>query len=468
MQRWITLAGVVALAFGLAAMPASAQKATIRYIVPQDLDPPVLLTFRQSGETRTTDDRGNPLTGRALLDNGLEQHGRIPSTENGRFSDIVEVHMFFTFAGEVDIQTEARFNYGLWRVFNESNGAQKFWRLIKAPDSAPINDSFDPDPQGPPDESFGLMLAQVENDPGGSFANAALAFRAFTDYQGTTFGVGLTPDTVGGGASTTGWVYLSRPLPNSATFALASDNPNVSVPGSVTIPAGSMEAKFPVKTLATTSTQFARISATQGNVVRSDVLTIHPPIKSVTVSPKSVSGGCKKVVGKVILNGPASADLVIALSEDHPAASLPVGQLTIPAGKTSKTFAINTTVVSLAKEGKVTASYGSVSKSALLTVRPIAVANVFLDPTTVVGPATVRGTVVLECPAAPGDIVVTLSSNNPPVAVPTTASVTVPRGANSATFRVSARDVSRESVAAIKARAQNTSITKSRKLTVKP
>ena len=88
----------------------------------------------------------------------------------------------------------------------------------------------------------------------------------------------------------------------------------------------------------------------------------------------------------------------------------------------------------------------------MLTVRPIGVASVSISPNPVVGPGSATGTVTLECPAAPGNIVVTLTSSNTAVAnvVP---SIRVPAGATSAPFHVSTADVSAVSYANIRATA---------------
>jgi len=467
LKRLISVAGILAALFCLVGDSACAQKSNITYVVPQDFDPPNLLTFRRDGETRTTDDQGVPLTGRVLLENGLELHGRIPSDGGNTFEDIVEVQIFFTFAGEVNIRPEARFGFEAWRVFDESEGRQRFFRFLKMPKSAPINDAFDPNPQGAPDESFALLLASVVDDPNNTFAEASFVFRAFTRSQGLTFGLSVSPGTVGGGATPLGTVFLSQSRTVKTVFSLGSDSPFAIVPSTVTIPAGSTEASFTIRTFATTSTQVAHIAATLSNRTKRVPLTIHPPIKRLTVSPATVAGGCKKTIGKVLLNGPASVDLAISLSENHPAASLPVSSLTIPAGAISKTFSINTEAVTLAQKGTIKASHGGVSKSATLNVRPIAVASVFLDPTTVIGPATVKGLVTLECPAAPGDIVVALASSDTSVAVPDVKSITIPKGESSGTFTVRAKDVAVTSWALIKAKAQNTTITKVKKLVVK-
>lgn len=206
-RRLIVFIGVLALAGCLLAVPTSAQvpKATIRYIVPQDLDPPSLVTFRVDGETRTLDDQGTPLTGRILLESGVELHGQVPS--GSAFDDLLEIHMSFSpFAGDVDILPESRFGFQPWRVIEVRRRSEHLFRFIKRPNSAPINDGFDPNPNGDPDQSFSLLTASVENDPGGSFATASFSFQAFTTYQG-----GVVPEP-GPLALGTGLLIGSLPL----------------------------------------------------------------------------------------------------------------------------------------------------------------------------------------------------------------------------------------------------------------
>jgi len=280
--------------------------------------------------------------------------------------------------------------------------------------------------------------------------------------------VTLDPAVVAGGAGSTGTVTLTIAPSENTTVTLQSSHPAASVPASVTVLAGSTSANFPINTVAVTSTQSPVITATLSGSSRTATLTVHPPIKKVSVSPADVPGGCKKVTGKVILNGKASAPLTIDLSETHPAASLAQSSIIIPAGATSKTFTLNTDFVATTKTGSVTASCLGVSKSATLKVRPIAVASVSLAPNPVVGGNPVEGLVTLECAAELGDIVVTLSTTKASVAKPDVGSITIPVGQKTGVFTVTTSDVSALSSATIKAKAQNTTITKGKKLTVQP
>jgi len=181
-KRVLLVVEFLALAIYLTSGPVSAQilrpAATLAYVVPQDFDPPRVVTFLEDGELRTTDDQGDLLTGDVLLTDGLELHGRISGEEN--FQNIVEIHMAFSpFPGHVTIQRTAHFGFARWKVANYSLGAQKFFRFIKKPRAAPLNDDFDPNPDGEPDRSFARLSATVRNDADNTFAQALFSFRAF-------------------------------------------------------------------------------------------------------------------------------------------------------------------------------------------------------------------------------------------------------------------------------------------------
>jgi hypothetical protein len=193
-----------------------------------------------------------------------------------------------------------------------------------------------------------------------------------------------------------------------------------------------------------------------------------PPLTllSLTLTPATFTGGCKTSTGKVTLSDKAGAGgTVVALASTNPVAQVP-SSVTVPAGSTSATFTITAPAVTSSQTGTVTASYGGTSLGSTLTVKPIGLVSLALSPNPVVGPATVTGTVTLDCPAAPGGITVTLSSSTPGVANPTAPSLTVPSGATQGTFAVSTADVSIQSFATIKAVAGG--VTKSVKLTVNP
>lgn len=223
--------------------------------------------------------------------------------------------------------------------------------------------------------------------------------------------------------------------------------------------------------MAFTGTSDFWVAGRTGDNYLYDFLTIKytvasgPTLSALTLAPATFAGGCQTSTGKVTLTGPAPAGgAVVTLANTNPAASMPAS-VTVPAGATTAKFTITGVTVTANQTGMVTASYGGVSKSAMLTVRPIGVASVSISPNPVVGPSSAVGTVTLECPAAPGNIVVTLTSSNPAVAnvVP---SIRVPTGSTTAPFHVSTADVSVVSYANIRATANG--VWKAVKLTVNP
>jgi len=209
------------------------------------------------------------------------------------------------------------------------------------------------------------------------------------------------------------------------------------------------------------------VSLTSGNFgPYVDAVSVVPvALARLTLTPSAVPG-CKNVTGKVFLSLPAPpGGATITLTNTNPAATAPA-TVTVPEGKTSKTFTITTVPVMATQSGTVTATYNGFSLSKPFKVRAITVKTINLLPNPVTGGNTVNGQVTLECAAAPGDIIVTLSSSKPAVASPTVTSLTIPAGSISATFTVNTNPVSVGTTVAIRAKASG--ITRSRKLTVTP
>ena len=96
-----------------------------------------------------------------------------------------------------------------------------------------------------------------------------------------------------------------------------------------------------------------------------------PTLSGLTLAPPTFPGGCKTSTGHVTLTGPAPAGgAVVSLANTNPAASMPAS-VTVPAGATTAKFTITGVEVTSNQTGTATAHYGGVSKSSMLTVRPI-------------------------------------------------------------------------------------------------
>lgn len=267
----------------------------------------------------------------------------------------------------------------------------------------------------------------------------------------------MQPSAIFGGNDGTGVVSLvtGYVAPAGGAFVmLTNGNPNlVSIPSSVTIPAGQSNASFPIQTNTTGVTTPVNISASYGGATKTAVLTVSAPsqnipISSVTLSPDTTVGG-NNIGVRVTVNlasGAPAEGATIMLSSSNPAiVSLPRSINIFFSGQTSAFKDFAAASVSVTTQVTITATYGGSSQSAVLTVTPPAttapvLSSLTLNPTSVAGGSASQGTVTLSAAAASPTTITLTSSSSPIVSVP--ASVTVPTGATSANFTISTASVS--------------------------
>jgi hypothetical protein len=254
----------------------------------------------------------------------------------------------------------------------------------------------------------------------------------------------ISQSAVVGGTTAQGTIILQGPAPSGGvSVTLTSNSSVINIPSSVTIPAGATSASFSITTSAVSTSSQAQIQAEPGTNYSATLWVDPSPTPgplSVTLNPTSQYGGSNSL-GTVTLSSPApSGGTVVNLSSSNTAVATVPTSVTVPPGSTSMTFPVSTTDVSFQTLVAITASSGSATESTTLKVNPapspVGVGLLALNPTSVHGGNASQGTVSLDEVAPPGGTVVTLASSNTTVAtVP--ASVTVPAGAQSATFTVS-------------------------------
>lgn len=179
---------------------------------------------------------------------------------------------------------------------------------------------------------------------------------------------------VGGNSSTDNQVTLTGGAPQGgAEVSLTSSDPAVAtVPASVTIPAGKNSAIFNIGTSGVGSAQTITISATYNGVTKTATLTVQPAqLESLTLSPTQITGGKSSTHNTLRLTGqpPAGGTAITLTSGNAAVASVPPN-VSVAAGATTATFTIQTTVVNSNTVVPITATLGSVMKSANLTVTP--------------------------------------------------------------------------------------------------
>lgn len=267
--------------------------------------------------------------------------------------------------------------------------------------------------------------------------------------QGNLGTLSVSPNPVASGSAATGTVTLAAPAPVGGVLVnLSSNNPNATVPATLTIPAGSTSGTFPVTTTAVDATETAQITAQSANT-RATTLTLNPPnpsegtINSLNLSPNPVTSGAPST-GTVTLSAAAPVGgVLVNLSSNHANATVP-STLLIPAGSSSGTFTVTTVAATSQQTATITAQSAN-TVNATLTMNAAspesaALASFTLSPTLVTGGGTSTGTVTLAAPAGPLGVLVTLSSNNSAATVP--PSVTILSGQAQGTFTVNTTTVS--------------------------
>lgn len=84
----------------------------------------------------------------------------------------------------------------------------------------------------------------------------------------------ITPTSVKGGGTVTGRVTISSPAPSGYTFQVSSGSDRVTLPPSVTVPTGSTQVTFRIKTKKVTQNTTATITITRNNASINAQLTI--------------------------------------------------------------------------------------------------------------------------------------------------------------------------------------------------
>lgn len=181
-------------------------------------------------------------------------------------------------------------------------------------------------------------------------------------------------------------------------------------------------------------------------------------VAKVAASPAAVTGG-KKVNGFIRLTAAAPAGgAVVMLSSDNAAATVPAS-VTVPAHRRTAGFLIKTSAVAADTVANITATVGSSSQTAKLTIRAAALVAVEIedDDAAVTGGATLTGFVMLKGFAPVGDAVVSLASDNAALTVP--ATVTIPAGARRAKFTVTTTAVTADTTVTVTATLNGVSVT---------
>ena len=254
--------------------------------------------------------------------------------------------------------------------------------------------------------------------------------------------VSVAPNSVTGGNSTIGTVYLSAIAPFNVTIQLSSNSPSAQFPTNpVTILAGTSSANFTITTSPAYVVTPINISATLGlrTVSCGLLLGITDSVHSISASPSSVTGGGSST-GTVYLTTPApTGGTVVTLSSNSPDLQVQ-STVIVQQGQLFANFPITTTGVLNTETVSISATLGTKTVSCGFGIGASAVLHaVTISPSSIVGGTLTTGIVSLTGPAPLGGALVTLSSTDPSAQVQ--AIVLVPAGQTSATFTISTTSV---------------------------
>jgi trimeric autotransporter adhesin len=307
--------------------------------------------------------------------------------------------------------------------------------------------------------------ATITGTAGGATTSAALSVMPLG--TSTISGLTISPSSLTAGQIGTGTVTLASPAATGGgSVNLSSSGPAVTVPVSITVPAGETTATFPVTASTVTSPSTATVTASSANSAAATV-SVNPSVStptgplatiaSLSVAPSSVASG-QTATGTVTLASAAPASgVVVGLASNNLAATVPVS-VTVPAGQTTATFPVSTNTVLTPATATITAVSAN-TEAAVLTVNPASggqpalISGFSISPATVSGGQSATGTVTLATPAPSAGALVNLASANSAATVP--ASVTIPAGQTTATVPVSTSTVSSSTTAIITATSAN-------------
>lgn len=265
-----------------------------------------------------------------------------------------------------------------------------------------------------------------------TFSYPTADFSAATVVAGpASTGANKTLSCGGGAGSTTCmlWGLNTTAFPNGVVATVT-----LTVSGSTTHSSSAVQV---TNSSAADAAGKSLLTSTTGGTV-----TIHPGLNGLSCSPMSLSKSATATCTVSLTSAAPSGGAAVSLAASPAGLTIP-SSVTVPAGASSTSFSITAGSVSAPTTVTVKGTYYGVSATFNVTVTPPtpSASKLTVSKTSLTSGQSATGTITLTSAAPSGGASVILVSSNPSVAsVP--ASVTVPQGATSATFTVTAGTVS--------------------------
>ncbi|AIE87262.1 PQQ-binding-like beta-propeller repeat protein [Fimbriimonas ginsengisoli] len=256
---------------------------------------------------------------------------------------------------------------------------------------------------------------------------------------GTTNSYGIGPGTV---------VINSNAPVGGMVVTLSSDSSFVTVPASVTIPAGLKYATFSAVSTGVAVDSTATVTAASNGVAKTATLTVLAPVLTrIKLVYDSLYGGFANA-GTVVLNANAPAGgIAVTLVSDRTDLAQPPASVTIPAGAKYATFTMPTTPSNVDATFNISATLAGVTLTAPVTIKANSLQGIDFTYDKVYGGNRLLGRVLFNGQAPAAGVVVSLSSDTPSLTLP--ATVTVAGGTTHASFYATSSPVSTSVLATI-------------------
>ena len=255
----------------------------------------------------------------------------------------------------------------------------------------------------------------------------------------TPSSLSCTPSSLSGPGASNCSVGISSAAPaGGSPIALSSNSTALSVPASVTVPAGSTSSTFTATAGVLSSNQTAIVTATAAGVSKTASVTLAVPhvLSSLLCGSNSLLSGDITSCTVTLSNSAPTGGSVVALAKNDPALAAPAS-VTVPAGSTAASFTLSAGTITSDHNAVLTATLGSTSQSATLAlVAPATLSSLQCNPANLTAGLSATCTVSLSKPGPATGLSVTLASSSTAVTVP--ASVALAGGAASATFSITA------------------------------
>ncbi len=158
---------------------------------------------------------------------------------------------------------------------------------------------------------------------------------------------------------------------NGSLISLLSNNPNIEVPASVSVPSGSLIANFTINVKEVKSVSLATITTHSGVVVRFASVSLQPiTVKTVEADPNSVKGGTQSVLRVELSGKPGPSGVGFTLSSSNASIASVVGSVQVGHGVSVVEVPISTTAVQSITTVTLSVIVGAITKLTTITVNP--------------------------------------------------------------------------------------------------